>query len=124
MKRVASFIASMFSGLFVGMLCCGFPADRFCRRSIFTSSLLLYTTSNLIMAFQTTASVLNFWRFIAWLGIGVELATIGTYISELVPKQIRGRASACEQAVGFLSVPVVAFLSYLLVPNKPFGLDG
>jgi putative MFS transporter len=54
----------------------------------------------------------------------VELVTIGTYISELVPKHIRGRAFACEQAVGFMAVPVVAFLSYLLVPNKPFGLDG
>ena len=50
--------------------------------------------------------------------------TIGTYISELVPKQIRGRAFACEQAVGFTAVPVVAFLSYLLVPRTPFGLDG
>ena len=50
--------------------------------------------------------------------------TIGTYISELVPKQIRGRAFACEQAVGFMAVPVVAFLSYLLVPRAPFGLDG
>jgi putative MFS transporter len=124
MKGVASFIASMFSGLFIGTLCCGFLADRFGRRSIFTYSLLFYTAANLIMAFQTTATGLNFWRFMAGLGIGVELVTIGTYISELVPKQIRGRAFACEQAVGFLSVPIVAFLSYLLVPNKPFGLDG
>jgi MFS transporter, putative metabolite:H+ symporter len=54
----------------------------------------------------------------------VELVTIGTYISELVPKHIRGRAFACEQAVGFMAVPVVAFLSYLLVPHKPLGLDG
>jgi putative MFS transporter len=114
----------LFSGLFIGTLFCGFLADRFGRRSIFTYSLLFYTAANLIMAFQTTATGLNFWRFMAGLGIGVELVTIGTYISELVPKQIRGRAFACEQAVGFLSVPVVAFLSYLLVPNKPFGLDG
>jgi putative MFS transporter len=124
MKGVASFIASLFSGLFIGTLCCGFLADRFGRRSIFTYSLLFYTAANLIMAFQTTATGLNFWRFMAGLGIGVELVTIGTYISELVPKQIRGRAFACEQAVGFLSVPIVAFLSYLLVPNKPFGVDG
>lgn len=124
LQGVASFIASLFSGLFMGTLCCGFLADRFGRRSIFTYSLLFYTAANLIMAFQTTATGLNFWRFMAGLGIGVEMVTIGTYISELVPKQIRGRAFACEQAVGFLSVPVVAFLSYLLVPNKPFGLDG
>jgi putative MFS transporter len=124
MNGVASFIASLFLGLFIGTISCGFLADRFGRRAIFTYSLLLYTVANLIMAFQTTAIGLNFWRFVAGIGIGVELVTIGTYISELVPKQIRGRAFACEQAVGFLSVPVVAFLSYLLVPYTPFGLDG
>jgi len=76
------------------------------------------------MAFQETATGLNFWRFMAGLGIGVELVTIGTYISELVPKHIRGRAFACEQAVGFMAVPVVAFLAWLLVPRAPLGLDG
>ena len=90
MKGVASFIASMFSGLFIGTLCCGFLADRFGRRSIFTYSLLFYTAANLIMAFQTTATGLNFWRFMAGLGIGVELVTIGTYISELVPNKPLG----------------------------------
>ena len=124
MKGVAGFIAALFSGLFIGTLGCGFLADRFGRRAIFTYSLLFYTAANLIMAFQTTATGLNFWRLMAGIGIGVELVTIGTYISELVPKQIRGRAFACEQAVGFLSVPIVAFLSYLLVPHKPFGVDG
>ena len=124
MKGVAAFLASLFSGLFVGTICCGFLADRFGRRAIFTYSLLFYTAANLIMAFQVTAAALNFWRFMAGLGIGVELVTIGTYISELVPKHIRGRAFACEQAIGFMAVPVAALLSYLLVPYKPLGLDG
>jgi MFS transporter, putative metabolite:H+ symporter len=123
-KGVASFIAALFLGLFFGTICCGFLADRFGRRAIFTYSLLLYTTANLILAFQTTATGLIFWRFVSGLGIGLEMVTIGTYISELVPKQIRGRAFACEQAVGFMAVPIVAFLSYLLVPGKPLGFDG
>jgi MFS transporter, putative metabolite:H+ symporter len=123
-KGVAGFIAVLFLGLFVGTICCGFLADRFGRRAIFTYSLLVYTVANLIVAFQTTATGLNFWRFVSGLGIGLEMVTIGTYISELVPKQIRGRAFACEQAVGFMAVPIVAFLSYLLVPGKPLGFDG
>jgi putative MFS transporter len=121
---VASFIAALFAGLFVGTIACGFLADRFGRRSVFTYSLLWYVVANVIMAFQHSATGLNFWRFVAGVGIGVELVTIGTYISELVPKQIRGRAFACEQAVGFTAVPVVAFLSYLLVPRTFLGLDG
>jgi MFS transporter, putative metabolite:H+ symporter len=124
MNGVASFIAFLFAGLFVGTICCGFLADRFGRRAIFTYSLLFYTGANLVMAFQTTAPGVNLWRFMAGLGIGVEVVTISAYVSELVPKHIRGRAFACEQAVGFLSVPVVAFLSYLLVPHKLLGLDG
>ncbi|SFU20569.1 MFS transporter [Paraburkholderia aspalathi] len=121
---IASFIAALFAGLFVGTIACGFLADRFGRRSVFTYSLLWYVAANVIMAFQQSATGLNFWRFVAGIGIGVELVTIGTYISELVPKQIRGRAFACEQAVGFTAVPVVAFLSYLLVPRTLLGLDG
>ncbi|KVU65149.1 MFS transporter [Burkholderia ubonensis] len=121
---VASFIAALFAGLFIGTIACGFLADRFGRRAIFTWSLLWYTAANVVMAFQDTATGLNFWRFVVGLGLGVEMVTIGTYISELVPKQIRGRAFACEQAVGFAAVPVVAFLAYLLVPRAPLGLDG
>ncbi len=50
--------------------------------------------------------------------------TIGSYLTELAPKAIRGRAFALCQAIGFTAVPVVAYLSYLLVPIAPFGLDG
>lgn len=121
---VASFIAALFAGLFLGTIACGFLADRFGRRAIFTYSLLWYTGANVVMAFQETAWGLNFWRFLVGLGLGVEMVTIGTYVSELVPKQIRGRAFACNQAIGFAAVPVVAFLSYLLVPRAPLGLDG
>ena len=46
----ASFIAALFAGLFLGTLCCGFLADRFGRRAVFTYSLLWYSTANAIMA--------------------------------------------------------------------------
>ncbi len=121
---IASFVAALFAGLFVGTIACGFLADKFGRRAIFTYSLLWYTAANIVMAFQSTAFGLNFWRFVSGIGIGVELIVIGTYLSELVPKHVRGRAFACCQAVGFSAVPIVAFLSYLLVPRAPFGLDG
>ena len=51
----ASFIAAFFSGLFFGTIACGFLADKFGRRKIFTYSLLWYTGANAIMAFQSDA---------------------------------------------------------------------
>ena len=121
---VASFVAALFAGLFVGTALFGFVADRFGRKTIFTYSLIWYTIASVVMAFQSDAFGLNLWRFIAGVGIGVELVTIDAYIAELVPAALRGRAFAYNSAVQFVAVPVVAFLAWLLVPNAPFGIDG
>jgi putative MFS transporter len=86
--------------------------------------MLAYCAATLVMAFQTTGFGVCLWRMIAGIGIGVELVTIDTYIAELVPKHMRGRAFAYNQCVQFCVVPVVAFVSYLLVPQSPLGWDG
>jgi MFS transporter, putative metabolite:H+ symporter len=121
---IAGFIAALFSGLFLGTMLFGFVADRFGRRTVFTISLLWYSAASIVMAFQSDAGGLYLWRFIAGIGIGVELVTIDTYISEFVPKGLRGRAFALNQVIQFSVVPVVAFLSYRLVPLDPYGLSG
>ncbi len=120
----ALFVAATFTGLFIGTFVFGFVADRFGRRAVFTCSLLFYCAATLIMAFQNSGLSVCLWRLIAGVGIGVELVTIDTYIAELVPKQIRGRAFAFSQVVMFAVVPLVALLAYLLVPTAPFGIDG
>ncbi len=121
---LASFVAATFAGLFIGTLVFGFAADRFGRRAIFTYSLLWYTAGSIVMACQTTTAGILLWRLIAGVGIGVELVTIDTYIAELMPKEIRGRAFAVNQVVQFTAIPLVALVSWLLVPLRPFGIDG
>jgi MFS transporter, putative metabolite:H+ symporter len=120
----ATFVAATFAGLFIGTIAFSYVADRFGRRSIFTLSLLWYSVCTAIMAFQTTGLGLNVWRLIAGIGIGVELVTIDTYIAELVPKHMRGRAFAFNQTVQFAVVPIVALLAWKLVPVAPLGFDG
>jgi putative MFS transporter len=41
-----------------------------------------------------------------------------------MPRQLRGRAIALSQIVGFTALPAVALLSWWLVPQKPLGLEG
>jgi putative MFS transporter len=118
-----TFVFSTFAGLWVGALVFGQVADRFGRRVIFTWSLIWYVACTAIMAFQTTGLSLNIWRFIAGIGIGIELVTIDTYISELIPSAERGRAYAVNQFITFSVVPVVAFLAYVLKDTQPLGLD-
>jgi MFS transporter, putative metabolite:H+ symporter len=121
---IGAFVAATFAGLFVGTFFLGFLADRFGRRSIFTYALLAYTAASVAMACQTTSEGVLLWRFIAGIGIGVEIITIDAYITELVPSWMRGRAFAVNQAVMFTAVPVVAALAWWLVPLSPYGVDG
>jgi len=120
----ASFVAALFAGLFIGTLAFSWLSDRFGRRSIFTFALIWYSIGAFIMALQQNAEAIDLWRLIASIGLGVELVNIDTYVSELVPKAQRGAAFAYNQFVMFTSVPVVAFLSWQLVPRSVFGLDG
>ena len=120
----ALFVAATFTGLFIGTFVFGYAADKYGRRTIFTYSMLWYCAATFVMAFQTTGWGVSLWRLIAGIGIGVELVTIDTYLSELVPKSMRGRAFAFNQGVMFCAVPIVALTAYLLVPTSPFGIDG
>ena len=120
----AAFAAATFSGLFVGTILFGSVADRFGRRTVFTYALLWYAAATLIMGVQRTAEGIFAWRFVAGLGLGVEMITIDSFIAELANRHNRGKAFAFNQGVMFLAVPTVAFLSWALTPRAPFGIQG
>jgi putative MFS transporter len=124
LQGFASFVAALFTGLFIGTLAFSWLSDRFGRRSIFTFALLWYSVGAFIMAFQDTAASIDLWRLIASIGLGVELVNVDTYVSELVPKSQRGPAFAYNQFIMFTAVPVVAFIAWQLVPQTILGLDG
>lgn len=124
MNSFAAFVAATFIGLFIGTMGLGFLADRFGRRKIFVVALLGYTASSVLMAFQHSALAVNLFRLLAGIGLGIEMVTINTYVAELMPKDLRGRAFAITQVVPYLAVPLVALMSWWLVPQRPFGMDG
>jgi putative MFS transporter len=119
-----TFVFSTFAGLWFGVVVLGQAADRFGRKAVFTWSLIWYCACTAIMAGQQSGFWLNIWRFAAGVGFGVQLVTVDTYIAELVPRSLRGRAFSINQFVSFCAVPVVALLAWLIVPLKPLGVDG
>src|SRR6187551_2663228 len=82
---IGFFVFSTFAGMWVGTLGFGFVADRMGRRSVFTISLVWYCLATAIMAFQQQAWTIDLWRFIAGIGVGLEMVTIDTFLPELVP---------------------------------------
>ncbi len=124
MTGFASFVAALFAGFFISTLLVSFIADRFGRRAIFAYSLLWFGIANFIMASLDTANGVNFWRFMAALGVGLELVTVDAYLSELVPRKSRGAAFAFLQAMSAIAFLVTYFLSWKLTPTTLFGYDG
>ena len=121
---VASFIAALFAGLFVGTILCGFLADFTGggRSSPGRSSGTPPPTS--WWRCRPTPSASTPGGSSAGVGLGLEMVTIGAYVSELAPKRLRGSAFAVNQAIGFACVPVISFLPTMLVPAAPLGIAG
>ncbi|QGZ65037.1 MFS transporter [Paraburkholderia acidisoli] len=120
----ASFLGAFFAGMFVGTVALGGFTDRFGRRAVFTFAMLTYSVASFAAAFQHEAVAMDAWRFVAGVGIGMQLITVDTYISELTPHDARGRYTAFSILVILTSVPAVAVIAYLLVPHTLLGLEG
>lgn len=78
----AAFASATFLGLFFGASLLAPYADRFGRRLTFMCALLWYGLFSLLMAFQQSAEMIILFRFLVGIGLGVELVTIDTYLSE------------------------------------------
>ena len=104
---IGFFILSGFAGMAVGSVLFGFIADRFGRRSSFMWAMLWYAFASLMMAFQTQAVAVNLWRFIASMGLGLELRG----------RQHHGQRACLEP----LSGQSRGVLSVHLIVGRPFG---
>lgn len=89
MADQAAFASATFLGLFIGASLLSPYADRIGRRATFMYALLWYGLFSLVMAFQHQAEWVIFFRFMVGIGLGVELVTIDTYLTEWVPSHPR-----------------------------------
>lgn len=90
----AAFASSTFMGLFIGASLLAPLADKLGRRLTFMFALAWYGVFSLMMALQSSAEGVIFCRFLVGVGLGIELVTIDTYLSEWVPTHLRNKAFA------------------------------
>jgi len=120
----AAFASATFLGLFVGTISLGGIADRWGRRAAFRGFAFCYSVATIVMALQNTAVAIDAIRMICAIAIGAQLITLDTYASEIVPRNLRGRAFALSFAIIQAAVPVLALLGWLLVPHDPLLIQG
>jgi MFS family permease len=117
-------LASAFIGMFVGAAVLGSLADRIGRRNAFLFNLLWYSLWSLIAAFSPNAWFLIVARFLAGVGIGAEYPVADAYLSDVLPKDKRGRLASWAYTCSFVAVPIVGFLALWLNSANPGGISG
>jgi putative MFS transporter len=128
-SQVGLFMAAMPLGMFVGTVFFGLASDYLGRRFGFITMLLLYSLASLAggagyyplaAAAGSTAGLvlLLATRLLAGAGIGAENVIIDAYVTEVVPRQVRGRSVALVHAIAFTAVPVAALLARLLAGEQ------
>lgn len=120
----ALFISSGFAGMFFGASVLGTAADRLGRRKTFLVTLLVYSGFTLAAAASPNLTWLAILRFCSGFGLGAELSLADSYLSELLPKQVRGRWMASAYTLGFFGVPLAAFIGAKFVAGEDLLIDG
>jgi len=123
-NQLSLLLGSAFVGQFLGAIVMGRIADRVGRKPAFMVNLAIYSFFSLLGAFSPDATFLVCTRFLAGIGIGAEYALADTYLSDLMPRSVRGRFISWAYTISFLGVPVVGLLARWLVPLSPGGIDG
>ncbi|WP_321813438.1 MULTISPECIES: MFS transporter [unclassified Paraburkholderia] len=117
-------LASAFIGMFFGSLLLGSLADRIGRRRAFLLTLVWYSLFSLLGAFSINAGMLVICRFLTGVGVGAIYPVADSYLSEILPKDRRGRLAAWAYTTSYIAVPLVGFLAVWLNPLHYDGIAG
>jgi putative MFS transporter len=114
-----------FAGMALGSLIAGITGDRYGRRVTYMYNLVLYTLGALLAAFAPDVTWLLIARFIVGIGLGGELNTGLTLVSELMPTKFRGAAVATVNiAAGGLGIFASSALAALMLGPLESALGG
>nr|WP_321352967.1 MFS transporter [uncultured Methanoregula sp.] len=112
----ASIVGAIFGALIGGRLC-----DRFGRKKIFLADLFIFILFAILSACAWNLESLILFRFLLGVGIGADYPICASYVSEFMPKRIRGRmliAAFSFQAVGIFAAAAAGLLILALHPDE------
>ena len=106
-----------FVGMFVGAALAGYLADRFGRKLMFQSTLVIYSVATGLCALAGSLSTLLGLRFLVGLGLGGELPVASALVSEFSPAKRRGLMIVILESFWAYGWTLAALIGYLVIPN-------
>ena len=112
------------AGLILGGLIYGGFGDKFGRKKILISSILIYSSASIVNGFANSVEMYAICRFIAGLGLAGELGAGMTLVSESVKKSHRGYATALVSGFGLLGGCCAYLIVELTTWREAFIIGG
>ncbi|MEU1301526.1 MFS transporter [Streptomyces shenzhenensis] len=114
--QLGTLTSTAFAGMFAGGLVGGWLADRFGRRPMVLTGVLLFSAASLAAAFAPNPELLGACRFVTGFGLQMTTGAVLVIVSETFPKPFRGRVMALILGVSLVGAPVIALIARLVVP--------
>lgn len=108
--------SASFLGMFFGAALAGMLADRFGRKIVFQSSMIIWGIASFLCAGAQTVEQLAIFRIILGFGMGMEFPVGQSIVSEFVPAKQRGRYIALLEGFFPLGFIGAGILSYFILP--------
>ena len=112
----AAVVGAIFGALIGGRLC-----DRFGRKKVFLFDLLIFIIFAILSSCAWSIESLIIFRFLLGVGIGADYPVCASYVSEFMPKRIRGRmliAAFSFQAVGIFAAAGIGLFILAMHPSE------
>lgn len=116
---IGQVVAIALYGTVIGALLGGIPTDRLGRKTTLFWIGILYLISAIGSALAPDVVTLMIFRFIGGLGVGASSVTAPIYISEIAPKEYRGRLTAVFQFNLVLGILLAYVSNYFIGTEAP-----
>jgi putative MFS transporter len=104
-------------GALCGAALAGLLADRYGRRALFQSTLLIYSLGTGLLALTANLPSFLFIRFFVGIGLGGELPVVATLITEWAPARQRGRLVGLLSSFWSYGWILAALVGFLIIPS-------
>ncbi len=123
MEKLATLNSLLFIGMFIGGIAGGYISDKFGRKFSLLFHLGIFSVGSILNAFwyEGMFGLLEFSRFITGFGILGMTTCSMSYMSEMLPTEVRGKWQAFTLAAGTIMIPVTSIFGGQIVAAYEHG---